>query len=120
MSVNLEPLRYDWPSVQRGDTFPAINFTDTGADANLSRVRVKICDSNGTVKITLDSNTSGVTINTATAGAWDFTIDAISAATTEALVAGAFAYDLETTDANSVVRTEFEGTWQVDPQITDA
>lgn len=117
--LNLEPLRYDWPAIQRGDTFPAQVFADSGADTDLSRVRVKICDSDGTTKVTLDSASSGVTITTATAGSWNFTIDAISAATTEALTAGLYAYDIETIDTAGSVRTEFEGTWEIRPQITD-
>lgn len=118
--LNLEPLRYDWPSIQRGDTMPAQVFSDSSADTDLSRVRVKICDSDGTTQVSLDSSASGITINTSTAGSWNFTIDAISAATTDALVAGLYAYDLETTDSAGSVRTEFEGTWEIRPQITDA
>ena len=118
--LHLEPLRYDWPSIQRGDTMPAQVFSDTAADTDLSRVRVKICDSDGVKQVTLDSSTSGITINNSTAGSWNFTIDAISSSTTEALAAGLYAYDLETTDSSGYVRTEFEGVWEIRPQITDA
>jgi len=99
---------------------PAQIFSDTAADTDLSQVRVKICDSDGVKHVTLDSSTSGITINNSTAGSWNFTLDAISSATTEALAAGLYAYDLETTDSSGYVRTEFEGVWEIRPQITDA
>lgn len=118
MALDLTPLRFDLPSVTQGDTYPAINFTETEADANLSSVRMKIANEDGTVKLTLDSASSGVTINTATAGAWDFTIGPITSAQTEALAVGTYTYDIETLDANSIRRTEFNGIWEILPQVT--
>lgn len=118
--LHLEPLRYNWPAIQRGDTMPAQVFADTSADTDLTRVRIKICDSDGVKQVTLDSSTSGITINNSTAGGWNFTIDAISTATTEALSPGLYAYDLETIDSSGYVRTEFEGVWEIRSQITDA
>lgn len=120
MSLDLSPFRDDWPSIVRGDTFPAIVYAETSADVDLSRVRVKICDSDGVVQVTLDSATSGVTINTSTAGAWNFTVGPIAAATTENLTSGDYAYDIETTDASGGVRTEVNGIWPIKAQITDS
>lgn len=120
MSLDLEPLAYNLPTIVRGDTMPAIVFADTSADTDLSRVRMKVCDSSGSIALTLDSATSGITINASTAGAWNFTVGPITAAQTEALTAGLFAYDLETTDTAGSVRTEFNGTWRIKAQITDS
>ena len=117
MATNLTPLNWDWSPVVKGDTFPATQITETLNDSALTRVRVKLKLSGATTtSLTLDSATSGVTITTATAGAWDFSIDAIQTVT---LAAGVYSYDLETTDAASTIRTEFSGTWEILEQITD-
>ena len=118
MALDLTPLRWDWAGITAGDTYPASNITETEADTTLARVRVKIKLA-GVVALTLDSNASGITLNSTSAGGWDFTIDAISAATTAGLAAGYYDYDLETTGSNGVVRTEFTGNWEIFPQITD-
>ena len=118
MSINLKPLRWDWPPVTVGDTYPAAIITETEADTTLTRVRIKIKDADGTLKLTLDSNTTGVTINTATAGAWSFTIGEISATDTATLTAGFHYYDLEVTSGGKV-RTEFNGEWEILSQITN-
>jgi len=118
MSLNLKPLRWDWASATVGDTYPACVITETEADTTLSRVRIKIKDADGVLKLTLDSNTTGITINNAAAGAWNFTIGEISATDTATLTAGFHDYDLEIT-AGGKVRTEFSGTWELLPQITN-
>ena len=119
MSLNLSPLRYDLTAITRGDTFPAIQFADSAADTDLSRVRMKVCNASGSTVISLDSDATGITINSSTAGSWNFTIGPISAATTEDLAAGLYAYDIETIDSAGSVRTEFDGNWEILPQITD-
>jgi hypothetical protein len=118
MALDLTPLFWNWPGITQGDTYPACNFTETEADSTLARVRCKIKLAGVTV-LTLDSDTTGVTLNATGAGAWDFTIDAISAATTTGLAAGYYDYDIQTTDGNGVVRTEFKGNWEIFSQITD-
>ena len=118
MALNLAPLVWDWEGITAGDTYPACNITETEADTTLARVRVKI-KLDGTLKLTLDSDSTGVTLNSTGAGGWDFTIDAIPAATTATLAAGYYDYDLETTDTNGTVRTEFSGCWPILGQITD-
>ena len=119
MSLNFTPLRFDLSAITRGDTFPAIQFEDSAAGTDLTRVRMKVCNASGSTVISLDSDASGITINSSTAGSWDFTIGPISAATTEDLAAGLYAYDIETIDSVGTVRTEFDGNWEILPQITD-
>lgn len=113
MAIDLKPLHWDWPPVTKGDTYPAFQITETEADSDLSRVRVFIKDTDGAALLTLDSNDSGVTINTATAGAWDFTVGPITADQTEALGSAFFSHEIETTDSAGTVRTEFAGSWQI-------
>lgn len=117
--MDLTPLKWNWPPVTQGDTYPACQIAETDSDTDLARVRVKVADVDGVTVLTLDSDTAGVTITTATAGAWDFQIDAIPAATTTSLQSGIYSYDLETTDDAGTVSTEFSGSWQIHPQITD-
>lgn len=114
MALDLKPLRWDWPEVVTGDTFPAIHITEADHESDLSRVRISIVLSGATdAALTLDSNSTGITINDA--AAWDFTIDQISPVT---LAAGVYSYDLETTDAAGTIRTEFSGTWNILSEIT--
>jgi len=114
--LDLTPLCWNWAPITQGDTYPASRITETSSDTALSRVRLKVKNNLGTELLALDSNTSGITLTATTAGAWDFTIAAIA---TAALEVGTHHYDIETTDAASVVRTEFRGTWQIIKQITD-
>lgn len=115
--MDLRPLRWNLPFVTKGDTFPAVNFVETASTENLTRVRVKVKTSlTATASLTLDSDATGMTINTATAGAWDFNIDKIAEVS---LDAGIYLYDLETTDAAGTVRTEFAGAWEIGPEVTD-
>lgn len=113
--LDLRPSRFDWPPVTKGDTYPAANITIDGADSTLSRVRIKFkaCNST-TTALTLDSSTSGVTINDA--ASWDFTIDQIDEVT---LAAGTYRYDLETISADGTIMTELAGTWEILSEITD-
>jgi len=116
--MDLRPLKYNLPPVTVGDTYPAAQFA-YGGTGTLSRVRIKIKDSEGTTALNLDSDTTGITITTTTSGAWAFTMDEISAATSAALTAGLHNYDLETTTAAGNVATLLSGNWELLPQITD-
>ena len=118
MTLDLTPLYWNWSSITQGDTYPACNIKETQSDTELIRVRVKIKLA-GVIALTLDSNSSGITLNSTGAGEWDFTIEAIPATATTALAPGCYDYDIETTSANGVVRTEFKGNWEILPQITD-
>lgn len=120
MALNLKPMVWNWPPLTRGDTYPASNIVETESTADLARVRIKIKTSGSSeASITLDSDTSGVTINNATAGSWDFDIDVIAASTTSELTAGFYSYDMEITDSLGQVRTEFTGSWKILTQSTD-
>jgi hypothetical protein len=118
--MDLTPAKYNLVAVTQGDTYPATNVTISGNDTVLSRVRLKIKLTGATTTaLTLDSNSAaGITLTATAAGTWAFTIDAIPAATMQTLTAGSYSFDLETTDASGVVKTEFKGNWQILPQIT--
>lgn len=118
MPINLLPEKWNLPSVVCGDTLPATNFLYPGS-GTLSRVRVKAKDSAGATVLSLDSDTSGVTINTATSGAWDWDIDEVSAATTAGIAAGNYKYDMETITSAGTVRTLLGGNWCLLEQVTD-
>ena len=114
MALDLKPLRWDWPEVVTGDTYPATNITESDHESDLARVRISIVASGETTPaLTLDSDATGITINDASA--WDFTIDAINPVTLDASV---YSYDLETTDSAGTIRTEFSGTWTILSEIT--
>lgn len=117
MALDLKPLKWDWACVVKGDTFPSTTITETLADTTLTRVRIKIkAVESSETSLTFDSDSTGVTINSGTPGAWSFTIAAIPTIT---LTAGFYRYDLETTDSANTIRTEFSGTWEIIDQVTD-
>lgn len=115
MSLDLRPLNWDWPKMVAGDTLPATIITESESTTSLSRVRLKIKDADGALFRSLDSDTTGITITSSTAGGWSFTIASMTAPTTE----GVYSYDLETIDGAAVIRTEFSGVWEIQQQITD-
>lgn len=118
MAINLQPLTWHWEPVPKGDTYPATNVTETLSDGDLVRVKIEIkANGNTTSSLVLDSDDTGIVITNSAAGAWAFTIEEISAETTDTLDEQYYAYQLKTTDSNGVVRTEFQGTWEVTPQI---
>ena len=73
--MNLTPQRWDWPMVKQGDTFPAEIMTETDSDTPSSsdlvavNIRMKLPGSD-VAYIRVSSASSGVTINTGTAGSW--------------------------------------------------
>ena len=117
MALNRKPFVYNWATCTAGDTYPALNIVETSASttADLSRVRIKIKDSAGATFTTLDSDASGITINTTTAAAWDWTIDTLTAPTT----AGIYKLDMEWTDSAGDVFTAITGQWEILTQETD-
>ena len=117
MALDLKPHRSDWATCTAGDTYPAENWRESDSDntTTLTRVRITIKDSAGATFSTLDSDTSGITINAATAGAWDWTVESLTAPTT----AGVYTFDMETTDSAGVIFTETTGSWCILPQVTD-
>lgn len=111
MSLNLKPYQWNWAEITAGSTYPASQIAETASDYPnaLSRVRVTIKDENDIVFTVLDSASGGVVINTATAGAWDFTIGAFLAPT----VAGLYSVAVEWVDAQNIIFCETNGTWKI-------
>lgn len=119
MSLDLTPQKLCWPSVKQGDTYPATRFEESLSDTDLVRVRIKVKDADDVELLSLDSDTTGITIISATAGAWEYEIDEILPVTTETLPVGVHNYDQEITDSAGVVTTDFEGTWRILKKYTD-
>lgn len=114
MANDLKRIKLD--SVASGETWGGFTFTidssdDTDYAAALSRIRMTFKNSSGTAALTLDSNTAGqITIDTATAYAWSFTVEP----RTLSLTAGNYSWAVETTDADSVVdKDKLAGTIQI-------
>lgn len=118
MSNKKKTACFNWESVKQGDTFNAINFVATGTQTDLARVRVTIKDTEGNTELSLDSATSGITLNSVTAGAWDYTIGPISSTQTGNIDVGIHHYDLETIDVGGNVKTHFQGSWEITSQTT--
>ena len=114
-----KPALFNWPAVTQGDSFRALQFNASGTTAALARVRCKIKNADGDTLLTLDSDATGATIDTATAGAWQYTLGPITAAQTTTLGTGFLSYDIETIDDDDIVETHFKGTWEILPQVTD-
>lgn len=114
MSADCGYQRWDWTPLVKGATKRAISVTSTDADVDLARVVVLIeAYGSDTASITLDSNATGVTINSGTAGAWDFDIGPISAATTGALTPGLYTINMTMTDSSGNVLEPVKGTWRI-------
>jgi hypothetical protein len=114
MSCPDKPAVWNWNQITQGDTRLASNVTETASTTDLSRVLVTI-EKQGTdiVSLTLDSDATGITINTATAGAWDYDIDIISAATMETLDPGFYTVTHQVFDALGVKTTVSKGHWNI-------
>ncbi len=119
MPLDLSPLVWNWTAITRGDTYPATRIQEEDATTDLVRVRLKVRATGGTLLLSLDSAASEITIDDDTAGSWDFTIPAISAEVTATIRHGVHNYNIEITDSAGTVRTEFSGTWEILPQITN-
>jgi len=117
MCDDYEPATWNWKPITQGGTFPASVVTETLSASSLSRVVVTIEPfGSDTASLTLDSGATGVTINTATAGAWNYTIAAITAAQTAALTSGFYNVTHKVTDSASVTVVVSKGTWQILPK----
>lgn len=111
MSLHLKPYQWNWATITAGSTYPAAQLVESNSDYPnaLSRVRVTIKDENDTIFTVLDSASGGVVINTATAGAWDFTIGAFTAPT----VPGVYSVSVEWVDSQNIIFNETSGTWTI-------
>ena len=115
MSCNRQHGIWNWKNTEKGDTKPAFTVSIPGRSESLSRAYCKVVDDSGATVLELDSATSGITLNTTAAPTWEFTVDVISAATTDGLTPGNFTQKIKTTSASGVVKTWLEGTWTVTP-----
>ena len=111
--------RWDWKPLTQGNTRPATNFTETSGTSALTAVELRMKLPESTTSDILLSNGAGITINTATAGAWDFDISAMSAATTDAYTPGLYEYEMDVTEASGVVTTILKGEWNLIARIPD-
>ena len=118
MSCNLKPRGKDLPPVTQGDTYPGINLTATNTEEALTSVAMSVYLAGSSSPALTLSNGSGITITDATAGSWAFTIDEMSPATTEAMTAGIYFYDLQTVDAAGTKKTRLAGSWHILTQVT--
>lgn len=101
-----------------GETWGGLTWTITSSDdtefsALLSRVRMTFKNAAGSSVLTLDSNIAGqITITTATAYAWSFTVEPRLLSFPE----GRYSWAIETTDADgNVDKDRISGTIQIIP-----
>lgn len=109
-------VKLDLPDTKRGCTWRGLTWTLTDPEdstdyaAALSLAEFVATDSTGATVLTLTSATSGqVTITTATADAWDITVEPRILS----LAAGFYSFTLFTTDAESVRAPRWEGTFRI-------
>jgi hypothetical protein len=97
-----------WP----GLTWRIDSTDSTEFDAVLSSAAFQLQTESGTAALTLSSATAGqVTLNNTAARAWDITVDPRILS----LAAGNYAWALETTDADGVVKPILIGSLQINP-----
>jgi hypothetical protein len=111
--------RWNWKTLTQGNTRPATFFTETSGTSSLTEVELRMKLPASTDSDIRLYNGSGIVINTATAGAWSFTISAMSAATTDAYTPGVYSYELDVTEASGVVTTILKGEWNLIARIPD-
>lgn len=114
MSIEQGYERWDWSPTVRGVTKRAVNITCSDSDVTLSRVQITIEErGSDAVKLALDSSGTGITLTSGTAGAWAFTIDAISATITGTLRPVFHTIIMTLTDSQGNVLEPIKGTWQI-------
>lgn len=114
MCEDYKPAVWNWKSIPQGGTYPASNVLESESTATLNRVVVTIEPyGSDTASLTLDSNTTGVTINNDTAGSWDYTIDEISATTTASLSAGFYTVTMRVYYGAGFVVVVSKGVWEI-------
>ena len=112
--------RWNWTPTTQGNTRPAIRFTSSDTESDLSEVEIRMKLPNSTTAdITLTSG-DGVTITNATAGAWEFEVDEMTPETTDGYAAGIYSYEMEITDASGSKNPAAKGIWPVIERIPDA
>ena len=114
-----QTYRWDWKPLTQGNTRPATLITETSSTSALTAVELRMKLPGSTTSDIRLYNGSGIVINTATAGAWSFTISAMSSAYTDARTAGVYSYELDVTEASGVVTTILKGEWNLIARILD-
>ena len=118
MACPSDIVRLDLPETRVGCTWRGLTWalTDPGDStdyaATLSLAEFIATDSStGAVVLTRTSATAGqVTLNTATANAWDITVEPLILS----LAAGYYSFTLYTTDADGVRAPRWEGTFRIE------
>ena len=116
MSCN--PHNYPLPAITSGDTWPGLTWALESVDAGhtefagtLTLAEFELKDSAGASALILTSATADVTIETATANAWDITVEP----RVLTLTAGTYTYGLRLTDDAGLVKTVSGGTIRIKP-----
>ena len=112
--------RWNWKPITQGNTRPGTNFTETSSTSALTAVEVRLKLPDSTVADITLTSADGITINSATAGAWDFDIDEIPAATTDGYTPGIYSYEMDVTESSGTVTTILKGSWEIFERIQDA
>lgn len=110
-------VKLDLPDTKDGCTWRGLSWAITSVDADvtdydavLSFAEFIVYDSDGTVVLTLTSNTAGqVTLTTTTANAWDITVEPRILT----LDPGFYSFTLFTTDASAFRAPQWEGTFKL-------
>ena len=114
MSDESPPALYNLSSATSGATWGGFSVSlesvSTFFSGDLSLVEMVVKDQDGTTLLSLDSDTADeITINTATAGAWEFTV----VERTLTLGAGDYTYSVRITDSNGVRAVWLKGGWRI-------
>ena len=115
--MSCDPQNITLPQTVTGETWSGLTIASTSSDdtkysSTLSRVRMSWKSlTDGSVALTLDSNVAGqITITTATAYAWAFTVEPRALS----IPAGFYSWAIETIDGASVLDKDwFKGTHQI-------
>jgi hypothetical protein len=109
-------VKIDLPDTKEGCTWDGLSWAvsdpedSTDYAATLALAEFVATDSTGATVLTLTSATSGqVTITTATANAWDITVEPRILS----LEAGFYSFTLFTTDSNSRRKPRWEATFRI-------
>jgi len=112
--------RWNWRPTTQGNTRPATRFLESLSESDLASVDVRLKLPGSTVAdITLTVG-DGVTIDDATAGQWDFSIDEMTPETTDGYAAGCYSFEIEVTDDAGTKTPIAKGNWNLIARIPDA
>lgn len=122
MLQEYRPQPWDWEEIVTGCTYPPARLTEPVGGENLSTtildrvvITIQARDSNVDALV-LDSDTTGVTLLNTAAGAWDFTVDEISATDMEDLPAGDYDVTMMIYHDTDKKVCASKGTWKILPE----